>query len=254
MSGVWAWLTDPAHWTGDDGIPHRLTQHLLISGWALLIAAVVALPFAVAAGHFGRGGALLAAIGNVGRAIPTYAVIVILALTDQIGVGALAVVLALALFALPPLLVNTYVAMREVDPDVKDAARGMGMTGPQLLRRVELPLAFPLTFAGFRTATVQVVATATFGSLVGAGTLGQIIVNGFSVNDYNQMYAGVAVVAVVCLGCDGLLAMVQRIVGRRSGQPARRPVGSRRRPGPGGSGSAEPAAGEVVATAPAGVR
>jgi osmoprotectant transport system permease protein len=228
MSGVWAWLTDPAHWTGDEGIPHSLQQHLVISCWAMLIAVVVAVPFAVLAGHFGRGGTLLVAVGNIGRAIPTYAVIVILALTDQVGVGALAVVLALALFALPPMLVNTYVAVREVDPDVKDAARGMGMTGSQLLRRVELPLAFPLTFAGFRTAFVQVVATATFGSLVGAGTLGQIIVNGFSVQDYDEMYAGVVIVAVVCIGIDLLLAGIQRLVARRTGQVPRR--GPRRPP------------------------
>jgi osmoprotectant transport system permease protein len=254
VSGVWAWLSDPKHWTGDDGVPHRLIEHLLISGWALLIAAVVALPFAIAAGHVGRGGAVLAAIGNVGRAIPTYAVIVILALTDQVGVGALAVVLALALFALPPLLVNSYVAVREVDPDVKDAARGMGMTGGQLLRRVELPLAFPLAFAGFRTATVQVVATATFGSLVGAGTLGQIIINGFSVNNYDQMYAGVVVVAIVCLACDGGLAVVQRLVGRRWGQSTGRPAGLRGRRGPGGSPPAGPAAAEALATLPAGAR
>jgi len=226
VSGVWAWLTDPANWTGEDGIPYRTAQHLLISGWAILIASLVALPSAVLAGHFGRGGGVLVAVGNVGRAIPTYAVIVILALTDQIGVGALAVVLALALFALPPLLVNTYVAMREVDLDVKDAARGMGMTGGQLLRRVELPLSFPLTFAGFRTATVQVVATATFAALVGAGTLGQFIVNGFSVRDYDEMYGGVVVVAVLCVVIDLLLAGVQRLVGGagRAARATRRPT------------------------------
>ncbi len=222
MSGVWAWLTDPAHWTGEDGIPTRTAQHLAISIAAMLIATVLAVPSAVAAGHYGRGGPTLVAIGNIGRAIPTYAVIVILALTDQVGVGALAVVLALALFALPPLLVNTYVAMREVDADVKDAAHGMGMTGGQLLRRVELPLSFPLTFAGFRTATVQVVATATFGALVGAGTLGQYIVVGFAVHDYDEMYAGVVLVAVLCIVIDALLALVQRFVSARTGQVTRR--------------------------------
>ncbi len=222
MSGVWTWLTDPAHWTGENGIPYRTAQHLAISGWAILVATVLAVPSAVAAGHFGRGGGVLVAIGNIGRAIPTYAVIVILALTDQIGVGALAVVLALALFALPPLLVNTYVAMREVDQDVTDAARGMGMTGGQLLRRVELPLSFPLTFAGFRTATVQVVATATFGALVGAGTLGQYIVEGFNNQDYDEMYSGVVLVAVLCIAIDLGLGLVLRFVNRRTGQVSRR--------------------------------
>jgi osmoprotectant transport system permease protein len=242
VSGVWSWLTDPAHWTGDQGIPHLLEEHLVISFWAMLLAVAVAVPVAVLAGHFGRGGALLVAVGNIGRAIPTYAVIVILALTDQIGVGALAVVLALALFALPPMLVNTYVAMREVDPDVKDAARGMGMTGGQLLRRVELPLSFPLTFAGFRTASVQVVATATFGALVGAGTLGQIIVTGFSVQNYDEMYAGVVLVALLCIGIDLTLAGVQRLVARRTGQVPR----GRSRRGPGLTVTAD----EAVAALP----
>jgi len=139
-------------------------------------------------------------------------------------------VLALAIFALPPILVNTYVAMREVDPDVKDSARGMGMTGGQLLRRVELPLAFPLTFAGIRTATVQVVATATFGALVGAGTLGFYIVQGFGIQDYDEMYGGVVLVAVVCVLIDLVLAGVQHFVGRRSGIAVRsavRPQGGR---------------------------
>jgi osmoprotectant transport system permease protein len=221
VSGVWAWLTDPANWTGEDGIPNRLVQHVEISFWAMVIALLVALPLALLCGHVGRGGGALIAVGNVGRALPTYALVVILASTDAIGVGGLAVVLALAIFALPPMLVNTYVAVREVDPDVKDAARGMGMTGGQLLRRVEVPLAFPLTFAGVRTATVQVLATATFGALVGAGTLGQIIVNGFAVQDYDEMYGGVVVVAVLCVTVDLVLAGVQRLVNRQSGRSAR---------------------------------
>lgn len=244
MSGVWQWLTDPAHWTGDDGIPNRLREHLVISGWAMVIALVVALPLALLAGHYGRGGGVLVGIGNIGRALPTYALVVIFATTDQIGVTGLAVVLALAVFALPPILVNTYVAVREVDPDVKDSARGMGMTGGQLVRRVEIPLAFPLAFAGIRTATVQVLATATFGALVGAGTLGQIVVNGFSVQDYDQMYAGVVVVAVLCLTVDLLLAGVQRLVAGRAGRAGR----SARRGGLSG-GESTVAADEAVAEA-----
>ena len=132
--------------------------------------------------------------------------------------GALAVVLALAMFALPPLLVNTYVAMREVDQDVKDAAAGMGMTGGQVLRRVELPLSFPLAFAGFRTATVQVVATATFGALVGAGTLGQYIYEGFSIQDYDELYGGVVLVAVLCIVIDRCWRACSVSSSRRTGR------------------------------------
>jgi len=226
VSGAWQWLTDPAHWSGPNGIPTRVVEHLVISGEAMLIALLVALPLSVWLGHVGRGGTALAAVGNVGRALPTYALVVIFAMTDQIGVDALAVVLALAVFALPPMLVNTYVAMRGVDPDVKDAARGMGMTGAQLLRRVELPLAAPLTFAGVRTATVQVVATATFAGLVGAGTLGAYIYEGFSVQDYDEMYAGVVLVALLCVVLERVLALVQRAVsGRTTGRTTGREGG-----------------------------
>lgn len=218
MSGVWGWLTDPAHWSGEDGIPQRLLEHLEISAVALLIALVVAVPLALLLGHLGRGGGILIPIGNIGRAIPTYAVIVTLALTDQIGISPWAVILALAVFAVPPLLVNTYVAVRGVDSDVKDAARGMGMTGGQVLRRTEIPLAFPLAFAGFRTTTVQVVATATFAGLVGAGTLGKYIYEGFSIQDYDELYAGVVLVALLCIVLEVILAAVQRVVFRRTGQ------------------------------------
>ena len=144
MSGTWQWLTDPAHWQGPDGIPTRLAQHLVISGLALLLACAVALPLGIWLGHRGRGGLLAVNVGNAGRAIPTFGVLIIFASWEPVGVGDLAAVLALALFAIPPILTNTYVGLREVDADVKDAARGMGMTGGQQLRRVELPLARPL--------------------------------------------------------------------------------------------------------------
>lgn len=220
MSGVWGWLTDPAHWSGPNGIPVRLGEHVVISAWAVLLALVVALPLAAWTGHTGRGGAAVSGIGTVGRAVPTYAVIVTFALWDPVGVGGLAVVLGLAVFAVPPLLVNGHVAMREVEPDVRDAARGMGMTGGQLLRKVEVPLAFPLAFAGIRSTSVQVVATATFGALVGAGTLGQYVVEGFNNQDYAELYSGVVLVAALCVGLEAALGVVDRAVRRRSGRPA----------------------------------
>lgn len=220
---VWAWLTDPAQWSGPNGIPVRLVEHLRISGLALLLACLVALPVAVWLGHVGRGGFLAVNVGNVGRAIPTYALLVIFASMDPIGVGETAAVLALAVFALPPLLTNTYVAMRQVDPEVKDAARGMGMTGGQLLRRVELPLALPFSFAGLRTTTVQVVATATFAALVGGGGLGRYVVDGFGLQDPAQLYGGVVLVALLSVVVELLLAAVQRRITRRTRTRARAP-------------------------------
>ncbi len=218
---VWAWLTDPAQWSGPSGIPVRLAEHLRISLFAVLLACLVALPVAVWLGHVGRGGFLAVNVGNVGRAIPTYALLVIFASMAPIGVGETAAVLALAVFALPPLLTNTYVAMRQVDPEVKDAALGMGMTGRQLLWRVELPLALPFSFAGLRTTTVQVVATATFAALVGGGGLGRYVVDGFGLQDPAQLYGGVVLVALLSVAVELVLAAVQRrITGRGR---ARRP-------------------------------
>jgi osmoprotectant transport system permease protein len=217
IAQVWSWLTDPAQWSGPNGIPVRLVEHLRISGFALLLACLVALPVAVWLGHVGRGGFLAINVGNVGRAIPTYALLVIFASMDPIGVGEKAAVLALAVFALPPLLTNTYVAMRQVDPEVKDAARGMGMTGGQLLRRVELPLALPFTFAGLRTTTVQVVATATFAALVGGGGLGRYVVDGFGLQDPAELYGGVVLVALLSVAVELVLAAVQRRITRRTG-------------------------------------
>lgn len=221
MGALWQWFTDGAHWAGENGIPARLVEHVVVSGWALLLALLVTLPLAIAAGHLGRGGAVLTAVGTVGRALPTYALIVTLALWDPVGVGATSVVLALALFAAPPLLVNTYVALRSVQPELKDAAAGMGMTGAQRLWQVELPTAFPLIFAGVRTTVVQVLATATFGALVGAGTLGQFVVEGQGNQDYIELYAGVVLVALLCLTVDQLLAFVSRRADRRAGRSTR---------------------------------
>jgi osmoprotectant transport system permease protein len=209
MSGTWAWLTDPAHWQGPDGIPTRLVQHLVISGLALLIACAVALPLGIWLGHRGRGGFLAVNVGNAGRAIPTFGVLIILASWEPVGVGDLAAILALALFAIPPILTNTYVGLREVDPDIKDAARGMGMTGGQQLRRVELPLARPLVFAGLGTSTVQTVATATLAALVAGGGLGRFIVDGFALQDYPMLYGGTILVAALCITIELVLRAVQ---------------------------------------------
>lgn len=196
---TWQWLTDPANWQGQDGIPVRLAQHLWISFLAMALACIVSLPLGIWLGHHGRGGVLAINVSNAGRAVPTFGVLIILASTDLIGIGDLAAVLALAVFAIPPILTNTYVGLREVDVDVKDAATGMGMTGGQRLRRVELPLARPLLLAGLATSTVQTVATATLAALVAGGGLGRFIVDGYARQDYPMMYGGTAVVAALCI-------------------------------------------------------
>ena len=207
---TWDWLTDPAHWQGPEGIPVRLAQHLWISFLAMALACVVALPLGIWLGHRGRGGLLAINVSNAGRAVPTFGVLIIFASSDLIGIGDLAAILALAVFAIPPILTNTYVGLREVDPDVKDAATGMGMTGTQQLFRVELPLARPLVFAGLATSTVQTVATATLAALVAGGGLGRFIVDGYARQDYPMLYGGTVLVAALCISLELLLRAGQR--------------------------------------------
>jgi len=210
LLGVWQWLTDPAHWTGPDGVPIRTAEHLRISLTALLVAVVIALPIGIALGRSGRGSFLAFSVGNIGRAVPTFALLFIFASWDPVGVGDLAAILALVLFAIPPLLTNTYVGLREVDPDAKDSAIGLGMTSWQRLWRVELPLSVPLVAAGLRTTTVQVVATASLAAFVGGGGLGRYIVDGFGQQDTVLVFSGVVLIASLCLVTEGVLALLQR--------------------------------------------
>ncbi|MFF9765790.1 ABC transporter permease [Streptomyces sp. NPDC053086] len=211
LAASWDWLTDPAHWSGDDGIRHRLFQHLLLTVVCLFLSCLIALPVALVLGHLGKGGALAVNISNVGRAVPTFAVLVLLLLTPVGKWGEGPTVVALVLFAVPPLLTNAYVGMREVDRSVVQAARGMGMTGRQLLFRVELPLALPLLLNGVRIAAVQLVATATIAALAGGGGLGRIITAGFNLASTPQVVAGALLVAVFALIVEGAFEAAEHL-------------------------------------------
>lgn len=214
------WLGDKAHYRGPDGVPHRLVEHLELTGVAVAIAALIALPLALWLGHTRRAarvGAAVLALSNSSRAVPVFAVLVLLAATP-VGFGNRATVVALVLFAVPPLLINAYVGVRGVDRDVVEAARGNGMSGSQVLRRVELPLALPLIAAGVRSAAVQVVATATLAAYVGGGGLGRFIADGFGRGDPAQTAAGGVLVAALALAVEVLLALAQR---RLTAGPAR---------------------------------
>ncbi|RPK38508.1 Glycine betaine/carnitine/choline transport system permease protein OpuCB [Streptomyces sp. ADI92-24] len=210
LTKAWSWLTTSAHWYGDDGIWTRLGQHLYLTVACLLISCLIALPVALVLGHLGKGGALAVNISNVGRAVPTFAVLVLLLLTPVGRFGEGPTIVALVLFAVPPLLTNAYVGMREVDQDVVRAARGMGMTGSQLLFQVEVPLALPLILTGVRIAAVQLVATATIAALAGGGGLGRIITAGFNLASTAQVVAGAVLVAAFALIVEGLFEVAQR--------------------------------------------
>ena len=224
---TWDWLTDPAHYTGSDGVLVRLVEHAAICAVALGIAGAVALPVAVWLGHVGRGGALVTSLANAARAVPVLAVLILFAV-GPLGVGTSAAVAALVIFAVPPMLTNGYTGVRSVDADARQSAVGMGMSGWQLLTRVEIPLALPLVAAGVRIATVQVWATATLAAIVGSGGLGRFIVDGYGVQDYGQVYGGVTFVAIFAVllevGLGGVERWLRRRVGGSSGEPAATPA------------------------------
>ncbi|MFD3991353.1 ABC transporter permease [Streptomyces sp. NPDC058583] len=211
LADAWSWLTTSAHWSGENGIWHRLAEHLFLTVVCLTISCAIALPVALVLGHLGKGGALAVNLSNVGRAVPTFAVLVLLLLSPLGSYGQWPTIIALVLFAVPPLLTNAYVGMRGVDRDVVRAARGMGMTGRQTLTLVEVPLAMLLILTGVRIAAVQLVATATVAALSGGGGLGRIITAGFNLASTPQVVAGACLVAVLALLVEGVFEGVQRL-------------------------------------------
>jgi osmoprotectant transport system permease protein len=222
------WLNDPLNWTNPGGILDRLGEHLAISAAAVALGCLVAWPVGLWLGHHNRGGGAVVVVSNLTLAIPTIALLTILPLTP-LGFGRPPVIIALAVFAVPPLLANAYTGVREIDPETREAARGMGLSGLQVLRRVELPLAVPYLAAGFRTAAVQVVATAALASFVNGGGLGQIISAGFGLGiavGGGQILAGGVLVAGLALLVEVVLAVAERTVTPR---PLRRTTGRRAR-------------------------
>jgi osmoprotectant transport system permease protein len=205
------YLNDPFNWTRRGGILELLGEHLRISVVAVLAALVVAVPVGIALGSAGRGRGAVVVLSNVSRAVPTLALLTLFAVSP-IGFGARATTIALAVFAVPPILTNTYVAFRGVDADVREAARGMGMSRGQVIRRVEFPLALPLVMTGVRTAAVQVVATASLAALVAGGGLGRIVALGFGQQEYGEMIAGAFLIAVLALLTELLLVVVSYAV------------------------------------------
>lgn len=210
LSALAGWLTDPANWQGSDGIPNRIFEHVWYSLAATAVAVAIALPVGLALGHTGRGGQLAINVSNVGRAIPSFGIIILAFILA--GIGFIPVLIALVALAIPPIITNSYVGIRAVDPEIREAAAGMGMTGAQILRRAELPVAMPLVMAGIRTSAVQVVATATLAAVIGLGGLGRYIISGFSQQDTPQVLGGAILVALLSLATEAGLGAVQRAV------------------------------------------
>jgi osmoprotectant transport system permease protein len=210
LSDVASWFNDRVNWRGSSGLIHLVYQHVVISLLAVAIALVIALPLGLILGHLRRGQVFAVNVANIGRALPSFAVLVIALQLSHIGqTPALA---ALVLLAIPPIVTNSYVAVAGVEDDAREAARGMGMTGMQLFRRVELPLAVPFVMAGIRTAAVQVVATATLAALVGYGGLGLLILRGLRTRDNVEVFAAATTVAVLALATELSLAALQKVL------------------------------------------
>lgn len=210
VTSVLGWLTDPAHWSGPAGIPVRLAEHLYYSGLALLVGLVIALPLGALIGHTRRGGFLVVGLANGMRALPELGLLTLLVLV--MGIGLVPVTIALTVLAIPPLLAGTYAGVRNVDPAVVDAARGVGMRERQVLFSVELPNALPLILGGLRSAALQVIATAAVAAYVSFGGLGRLLIDGLRTRDYPQMAAGAVLVALLALLVEAVLAVVQRQV------------------------------------------
>ena len=217
MDLVWSWLGAAAQWQGPDGIPARVLEHLAYSGAALALAALVAVPAGLWVGHTGRGQVLVVNTAGTLRAIPSLGLLFVAVLVlgprlDGDAAFLAPALLVLAVLAVPPIMAGAYAGVAQVDAAARDAARGMGMTGREVLFRVEVPCALPLLFSGFRSAVLQVIATATLAATVGLGGLGRFLIDGLTVRDYGQMAGGAVVVAAVALLVDGLVAVLQRLV------------------------------------------
>jgi osmoprotectant transport system permease protein len=234
LGKVPGWLTTASHWWGEHGLLVSLREHVAYTVVAVLVAALIALPLGLVIGHTGRGVVVVVGLANGIRAVPAFGLLLLLVvtLTPKIHYGeavswlvhrggvpyVVPVEIVLIVLAIPPILTNSYAGVQNVDPAVRDAARGMGMTGGEVLRRVELPIALPLIFSGVRSAVLQVIATATIAAFLPfLGGLGYLIFNGLQqINDpdagYPAMIGAGIVVAVLAVTSDVLLLGVQRLV------------------------------------------
>ena len=232
LSGI-TWILDPAHWSGPDGIPVRTIEHVVISVASLLIAAAIALPIGLYTGHTRRWGTAVTNVASIGRSVPSYALLLVF-FTLTGAFGAPTTIPTLVLLAVPPLLAGVHVAISEVDRDVVEAGRGMGMREREVLRRVEIPIGLPLILVGARTAAVQVVATATLAALVAGGGLGRYIVDGFALRGEEgtaRLVAGAILVALLAIATERGFTLLERRVVAPGVQPAAVPLDTAPRAG-----------------------
>lgn len=208
-----SYLLDPTKWGGAGGTGQLLVQHLEYTVAAVLIGALVAIPLGILIGHTGRGSFLVIGLSNAARAIPSIGLLVLVVLLTSTGFGP--TVLVLAVLALPAILTATATGVAGAEPDAVYAARALGMTGGQIVSKVEWPLAVPLVISGLRSATLQVVATATVAAFAAGGGLGQLLISGQRSRDYSQMFAGALLIAALAILLDLLIGGIGLLVSRR---------------------------------------
>lgn len=210
-----AWLANPSHWHGTDGVATRLAEHLALSGTALLIAGLLAFPAGLWLGHTGRGAQLVINTLNVGRALPSLAILALalpVCFWLGLGLGFWPTVMMLVPLGVPLILINCFIAIRSVDREVLDVAWGAGMRGWEVFRDVELPLAAPIILAGARNAAVTIVATASMGALVASGGLGRYIVDGLARQETGRLVTGALLVALLSIATEKLFDVLERVV------------------------------------------
>jgi osmoprotectant transport system permease protein len=228
-------LSQPDTWTGVEGIPNRVYEHIQLSALSIVVATLIALPVGLFIGHTRKFSFLAISIGNLGRALPSFAVLALVfpfTLRTLPGIGFYPSLIAMTLLAIPPILTNPYAGISAVDADTLEAARGMGMREREVLFKVEVPLAAPLIVAGMRTAAVAVVATATLAAIVAWGGLGRFIIDGFSQGNDAKMLTGALSVALLAIATELAFGLLQRAVDPSRGErkrkavlPGERPIG-----------------------------
>jgi osmoprotectant transport system permease protein len=210
-----SWFGQPQQWNGPNGIPNRLLEHLVYSGLAFAVAVAVGLPLGALFGHLRQGrsaqvlGFLVMSSANAARALPTLGLLILAVILTSGGL--VPTLIPLIALSIPPILVNVYTGVRQVDAQLRDAAEGMGMTDTQVLLRVETPVALPLALLGMRTAAIQIVSTATIAAYVGLGGLGRFIIDGLKQKDYNSTAGGALMIIALAILIQFAFAWLHRL-------------------------------------------
>lgn len=211
---AWQMLIDPANWSGDSGFGTRLMEHLVLTLITIALAIVIAVPLGLLIGHAGKGKGLVIGASGALRALPSLGLLTILALWVPSGIAHPEVpsVIVLLILALPPLLAGTYSGVEAIPPAIAESARAIGNTEGQILAKVEVPLAASSIMDGIRSASLQVIATATLCSYLGAGGLGRYLIDGLATRDYPMVLSGAILVIALALAVEAILALVSRFL------------------------------------------